>query len=851
MIPRRLAPRLRAPQLAAAALGLSLAAPKAARAQAPEAIDRPATDGVDRVYKDYSGEGDASSIELNPALLSAAKGVDLALLGYRSVSPYTRGTGLGGFLSLNLGLGVATGFGVQAIRPRFAGVYDFDEAQNPDLTKISWALSAGDAKVAALGVAVHGVRAASEWLRRPDVDVGLLIRIRNYASLGASARFGPVDLISDGLAPELGVVGEMAFRPLGTRMVEFAGGVRARFVGDPTAPPLSGLDTLGVFPRGRLALRWQGIELLGEVEQVRTHVLDEQTKELVTSNAALRGSVALGIAWDLISVRSGVHTGISPGVDGVGFSAHLSTAQQGRVYWPRQVDAERLRLKSVQSERDLIALLERLERAERAGERSVLVVEPEGVQLGWASLEELRLALRRVRDAGGHVFAYVENASLKEYYVASVAEHVYVHHAGELSIVGLKARTLYFKDALAKLGVAVEGLHIDEYKSAHERFTRTGPSKADREQRDAFLDDIYERVVYDVAQARGLGRAEVMQLIDGAPLGPEQAERGRLVDQVVYRDELLVEVGKALGAEVKFRSFDDTAPATPTWADQPYVAVVLVEGTIRDGESLRVPFLGLDFAGADTIAKSLRELRDDPACVGVVLRVNSPGGSALASDIIWREVERTHAAHAKDPRNPPIVVSMSDVAASGGYYVAMGAPHVLAQRTTLTGSIGVVSLHFDVSGLLAKLGISEHTFTRGKNADLGDPYRPLTADQRARLDASMTRVYDLFRERVAAGRDMTPERVHELGRGHVYSGVDAQALDLIDGLGGLREAIASLAPSETGGSSSLEEYELDPGVLSVLTEYEEHRLRTNIAQGVPLYRLKVRFSLTSIDTDLE
>ncbi len=790
-------------------LGLGLltaSAPMSARAQAPVAIDRPASAGIDRIYSDYSGEGDASSIELNPALLQAAKGLDLVLTGYRSVSPYTRGTGLGGFFSLNLGLGFATGFGVQAMRPGFAGVYDFDRAHNPDISKISWALSAGDSKVAAFGVAVHGIRSGGQWLRRPDLDIGLLLRVRNYGSFGATARFGPVDLLGEDLPPELGVLGELSLRPLGTRMIEIAAGVRGRFVSDPQGV-LGGLTTLGIFPRGRLALRWQGIEVLAEIEQVRSAVLDEQTKELVRSAKALRGSVGLGVAWDLIQVRTGLHAGLSEAVDGVGFSAHLSSKNQGRVYWSRHVDAERIQLKRVKGERGLITLLERLRRAEEAGKRTILVIEPEGAKLGWASLQELRHALIRVRAAGGHVFAYLENASLQEYYLASAAEHIYVHHAGELGITGLKARSLYYKAALDRLGVAVEALHIDEYKSAHEAFTRRGPSKADSEQRSAYIDDTFAQIVHDIAQARGLGQAGVQTLIDGAPLGPEQALQNGLIDQVIYRDEVTASVSKAIGAKVDFHNFSDTSPATPTWSTRPYIAVLLIEGTITDGESRRIPFLGINFAGGDTIARNLQQLRDDPACVGIVLRVNSPGGSALASDIIWREVERTHAAHTKDPRHyPPVVVSMSDVAASGGYYVAMGAPHVLAQPMTLTGSIGVVSLHFDVSGLLKKLGIDESTITRGKSADLGGIYRPMSADDRARLMASMTRIYDLFRERVASGRGLTIEEVHKLGRGHIYSGEDALDLGLVDGFGGLHEALAYLR--EKGRMPPLQRVEL-------------------------------------------
>jgi protease-4 len=212
---------------------------------------------------------------------------------------------------------------------------------------------------------------------------------------------------------------------------------------------------------------------------------------------------------------------------------------------------------------------------------------------------------------------------------------------------------------------------------------------------------------------------------------------------------------------------------------------VLIEGTIIDGDSRTIPFLGIQFTGGDTIVKQLRALRADPMCKGIILRVNSPGGSALASDVIWREVARTHEAFARNPKkSPPIVVSMGDVAASGGYYVAMGARTIFASSMTLTGSIGVVSLHFDLSGLLAKLGISTTTFQRGKNADIASVYKPYTDDQRARMDASMRRVYDLFRGRVAEGRDMTIDEVDKLGRGHVYSGTDAHALKLVDQLGG-------------------------------------------------------------------
>ncbi len=786
--------------LAFAALATHLSS-GTAHAQEPRALDRPVGDGVDRPIKDFSGEGDASSIELNPALLNAARGVDGVIMGYRGVSPFTRGTGLGGFLSVNLGLGFATGIGVQALRPGFLGGYPDPLAQrNPDLTKISWALAFGDGKVASLGLGVHWLRAGG-LVRAPDLDLGLLLRIRNWASLGARVRFGPADLgVRGDLPSELDTVAELAVRPLGTRALELAGGLRSRVRADQPDLRFSQWDNLGVLPRGRVAFRWQGLEVAAEVEQVRVSALDPSTYALVRADKAVRGAVQLAVAWDMVKVSGGVHAGLGESLDGFGLAARFSSARQGRVFWPRLVDAERIDLSAVKGERGLIALLERLGRAERAGKRTILLVDARDTKLGWASLQELRAALVRVRNAGGHVFAYLEGAKLKDYYLASAAEKVFIHPAGELQVFGLASTTLYFRGLLDKLGVQVEGLYINEYKSAHERFTRSEPSEKDREQREAYLDDVYAQVVHDIAQARGLDQARVRALVDGAPHGPEQAVAEKLADEVVFRDQVLEEISQAVGARVKLAQFDDTSPDLKTWSTEPYVAVVLVEGSIIDGESRSIPLLGTQFTGGDTIVRQLRAVRADPACQGVVLRVNSPGGSALASDLIWREVSRTHEAWKKNPkRSPPIVVSMGDIAGSGGYYVAMGGGPIFAQPTTLTGSIGVVSLHFDLSGLLAKMGVSTTTFKRGKDADIAGFYRPFTDAERAKMQASIRRVYDLFVRRVADARGKTPEQVDALGRGHVYSGTDAKELGLVDAFGGLAEAIADVRSKSAVG----------------------------------------------------
>ncbi|MCA9713431.1 MAG: signal peptide peptidase SppA [Myxococcales bacterium] len=785
--------RVRAATLLGAFAWAALASSPAA-AQEPVALDRATTDGVDRPIHDYSGEGDASSLELNPALIQATPGIDLVLMGYQSTSAFTRGTGFGLFTTLNLGLGFGFGLGVQALQPGIREVNDFDAVNNPNLTKLSLAFSGGDGEVASTGLGVH-IPFAPGLASTPDIDVGLLVRMRNWASLGAMVRFGPANMFSAPVlqpgTQELQIAAELGVRPIrGRRWLELAGGFKARMQNNVTTEQL---DSLGMFPRGRVAVRYHGVELAGEVEQVRVAVLDETTFQRTRYDRGIRGGVSLGLSWDFVGVRSGLHAGLSEGVDGFGIAARFSSTPRGRVYWPRIVNAERYELSDIRDERDLITTLQQLERAERAGERAVLLVDARNLSLGWASLEELRAALVRIRDAGGHVFAYLEGADVKDYYIASAAEQVFLHPGGELDIYGLKATSIYFKGALDKLGVNVQALHIDEYKSAHEPFTRTEPSPADREQREKLLADTYGQFVLDVAQARGMTQHGVRALVDDAPHGPEQAKERGLVDAITHRDEVIEAISSNLGAEVRFASFSDTQPEPRTWSTTPYIGVVLVEGTIVDGENRYIPLLGIQFTGGDTIAATLRQLRGDPACEGIILRVNSPGGSALASEIIWREVDKTRLAHEKDPRfSPPIVVSMGDVAASGGYYVATGARTVFASKTTITGSIGVVTMNIDISGLLEKLGISTTTFTEGANAAIEQIWTPASDEQMARLMASMRRVYEMFVQHVAEARGMTVEQVDGLARGHVYSGAHAHALKLVDRFGGMHEAIAEV-----------------------------------------------------------
>jgi protease-4 len=772
-----------------------LAAALPAHAQDPVAQHRELGDGVDRPIHDLSGSGDASSIDLNPAMINGVYGLDVTLLGYQALYEFARGGGFGAFASLNLGMRFALGFGVQALEPGFRrGLSDADIAHNRPTTKLSFALALGQGEWGSFGVAVHGVRREGASLRPASLDLGTVLRMTNYASFGAVARLGPADLRDDSFRPTLDLAGELAVRPLGNRMLELAGGVTARVdqsEGRGFGPFEVSEDLL---PHGRVAFRIHGIEVAGEAQMIQADVLDEDTLDIIDRTTAMRGGVSMALAWDYGSVGVGTHVGLGGGVDGLSYKARFTTQRQGRVYWARLIDAEPLELGNISGQRGLIAMLRRIELAEAAGERAVLVIKPDGFKLGWASGQELREALRRVRAAGGHVYAYVEAPDLREYWIASVAEKIYTHPAGQLATVGLGSRRLYFRDALAKLGVAVEAAHIDEYKSAHENFTRSDRSEPDTEQRTALLDDTWQQVVYDIAQARGKTKAEVRELVRESPLGPTQGVELGLVDGVIHRDELAKELSGELGVDVSLRAFEPINPERETWSRAPYIAVVLVEGTIVDGKSRNIPLLNITMTGGEQIAETLQQLRGDSACKGIVLRVDSGGGSAFGSELMWREVSLTHAAWQKDNKaSPPIVVSMSDVAASGGYYIAMGTDKVYAEPLTITGSIGVVTMHFDVSGLMKMLGVGiDKIEAGGEGVDMNSIFQPWTPEQRSKIEASIARIYEVFLEHVATARGMTRDEVHAVARGHVWSGKRAKDIGLIDEFGGLHEAVTEL-----------------------------------------------------------
>lgn len=405
------------------------------------------------------------------------------------------------------------------------------------------------------------------------------------------------------------------------------------------------------------------------------------------------------------------------------------------------------------------------------------------LDVGWGKAAEVRRALLDLRSAGRRVDCYLSGSGDVPYFVASACETIAIAPPMELRVDGIAAEVLYFADGLEDIGVEVEVVRRGAYKNSPDQFTRSGMSPEQREALSAYLDALYETMVDGIADGRKLAREEVEAVVDLGVVTATEAIDRKLVDDLVYPDELDKHLEKLYGRPVSpvfgAGAFE---PQRQRWAPPPQVAIVHVDGTITGGDSGELP-LGLGrTVGAQTLVRTLERLRTDGSVVAVVLRVDSPGGDSLASDLIARAVRRLQEAK-------PVIASFGDVAASGGYYVAAGAGAIFAEPTTLTGSIGVYSLNVSAEELLSKLGIGSSVVKRGALADAQTFTRNMTPAERAVMEKSVEDAYRMFIDVVAKGRKMTPQEVRKLAEGRIWSGRDAEARGLVDEMGGLVDAV--------------------------------------------------------------
>jgi len=417
-----------------------------------------------------------------------------------------------------------------------------------------------------------------------------------------------------------------------------------------------------------------------------------------------------------------------------------------------------------------------------------VVLRTGGLPIGLGKAEELQEAIQELQARNKKVVFYLESAGDLEYSVATSADRIYAAPQAVLLVNGFSATALFAAAGLDKLGVKAEFFRVGAYKNAPDLFTRSSMSGEQREVQGSLLDDTYGRYLKLIAAKRHLDEKKLKGLLDKGILKPSEAAEAGLLDGLLYPDQLEEEVGKLLGGKVALEktSVEEQAQRETRWGRRPKIAVVRVEGEILRGEGPRDPFGAVRIAGSDPIARRIRRAADDPEVAAIVVRIDSPGGDGNASDLIWRELVR-----ARKEKKKPVIASMGDVAASGGYYVAVGADEIWAEPSTVTGSIGVFIGHFDAEELLGKLGLNLTTVKRGASADLFSVSRDLTDVERKTLQAWVDDFYDQFLGRVADARGLSRPEVDAIGRGRVWTGAQAQARQLVDHLGGFDDAIWS------------------------------------------------------------
>ncbi len=426
------------------------------------------------------------------------------------------------------------------------------------------------------------------------------------------------------------------------------------------------------------------------------------------------------------------------------------------------------------------------------------------VQAGAAALHTLRRMMLDLRNSGKQTLAWLPSAETWDYYLASACEEIILPPSGRFNVLGLRSEALFLRDTLATAGIEADLESIAEYKTTPDMFRRTSMTEPHREMLEAILDSIFDELTAAIAEGRGIAEEQVRQLIDEMPMTPDAALAAGLIDATLYEDELAAhlapreDVRTAADSEADDLT-DDHAPLVTwdnaarwlrhpaRWTTRERIGVVSLEGMIVPGKSRRMPMpvpLPVEAqAGAETLTAALRQAEADPRIAAVIFHVDSPGGSSLASDLIWRQVRRLR-------ERKPVVVLMGGQATSGGYYVSAPADQIVARPTTLTGSIGIWGGKFVIGDLYEKLEVGHQDVQRGARANLYSEFRPFDEEEREQVRQELGATYARFKQVVAQGRDMTEEGVEEIARGRVWTGEQAVRIGLADELGDFETTLA-------------------------------------------------------------
>jgi protease-4 len=761
-----------------------LAAAGSAQAQPADGttIAEEPTGGVNLPTAGISGEHDALSAVTNPAglLFLDGAGFNLAVDRSDEAGATASGPGVGLYYGNRIGGGllprIGQGIALEVLRP--SRVRLSPDPGTPTRFTLAYAVPFGGR--ASLGLGWHHFFDSDSELGGLDTfDLGLSTHLGAFLAAGLVVRDLGAPTVA--MTPvERRYELELSARPTGDDRLELAVGGR---LGETRTDLASGDDV-----DGWMRVSWRVLRGAYLRAQLDSTSLFETTTGAAGSETVARRELRLAAGLELsfggVGATAYATTAWNDNGDSrlVGGTVVARISQKdvpGLVRPSKRI--ERLDLSGELDERKLTRVVTDLRRWSRDDRLAAVVVQLDGLVAGWAATDEVREGLLALRKSGVKVYAFLVAGTTRQYYLASAADKVYVDPGGGMRLYGFSSATMYFKGLFDKLGVVAQFEKIEEYKSAPEAYTRTGPTEPAFTMRNELYDSLYEHVVAGIAAGRHVSAQRVQVLIDNGPYtSGDLALIPDLVDAVVTPEGLVDEIRKDLGQLYRVGSESEERDAR--W-DYPTVAVVYIDGDIIDGKSRVVPLLGTQLVGGDTIAESLAAARMNPDIDAVVLRINSPGGSALASEMIAREVFKLRGVK-------PIICSMGNVAASGGYFSAAGCDLIFADPMTITGSIGIFNGKFDLSGLFAKLGISFSTFKRGAYSDVDSYTRPYTDEERAIMKQKLHYYYGRFITAVAKGRPLDENQVDAVGRGHVWTGAQALPIKLIDREGGLADALA-------------------------------------------------------------
>jgi protease-4 len=440
----------------------------------------------------------------------------------------------------------------------------------------------------------------------------------------------------------------------------------------------------------------------------------------------------------------------------------------------------------------LIELNEALKKAKEDDRIKGIYLDAGLTLAGFASLREIRNSLLDFKESGKFIIAYSEILSEKAYYLSSVADYIYLHPQGNIEFNGFVVEVTFIKNTLDKLGVEPQVFRVGDFKSAVEPLLRTSMSDSSRLQSRAYLNNLYNVFLEEIASARNISIPELREIADSMKVSsPIEAKEYQLITDTAYYDMVIQKIGEELGIEpeeededfdindinfISLKSYEKSIAQQPNDYSRNRIAVIVATGTIVNGEGEN------NVIGGETFAKEIRQARLDDNIKAIILRINSGGGSALASDVMWREIQL-----AKQVK--PVIASMSDVAASGGYYMAMGCDTIVAQPNTITGSIGIFGVIPNAKELLNKIGVTTDYVQTSEFANIFSLTHPLSAAEKQIIQNQVENGYEDFTKKAAIGRDMSLSQLKSVASGRVWSGVEAMEKDLIDVFGGLDEAI--------------------------------------------------------------